>query len=215
MGQRQSPGGHRRGEVVPQPLAVGVTAIGDDARRLERDDLPGVQAPPPQPVRPRVMQGQRAPLVEEALVERRGGLRGGGQEQERLALEAVLGQLGVDQGVPAAGGRETGDPGGPGAEGLVRDRTALVAARQRHPVRAVDEMGDVGRLFEQGGPDGLEGRLGADHGEEPEALGVGIAGEGVGRGREARGVDGVEVVGSEDILVPGQGMRRWHGMPPS
>ena len=113
-GQGQSPGRDRRGEVVPQPLAVGVTAVGDDARRLERDDLPGVQTPSPEPVRPGVMQRQRAPRVEESLVERRGGVRAGGQEEERLALKAVLGQLGVDQGMPAAGGREAGDPGGPG-----------------------------------------------------------------------------------------------------
>ena len=56
-------------------------------------------------------------------------------------------------------------------------------------------VGDIGRLFEEGGPDRLEGGLGAHHGEEPEAAAVGVPGEGVGRGGEATGADGMEVVG--------------------
>ena len=43
------------------------------------------QPTPPQPVRPRAVQGQRAAAVEEALVQGRGLLLTGGEQQERVA----------------------------------------------------------------------------------------------------------------------------------
>ena len=119
-----------------------------------------------------------------------------GQQQEVAPLRGVLGQLGIDQGVPAPGDRQPGNLGGPGADGLLRDDAPLVVAGERHALGPLDQVGGVGRLLEQGGPDGLEGGLGAEHGEEPEGVGVGVGvtGEGVGGGVEPRRADGVEVV---------------------
>ena len=121
------------------------------------------------------------------MVERRGVLFRLRQQQEAVLLESVLGGLGVDQGVPAAGDRQAGDLGRPRSYRLVGNDAPLVAAREGHAVRAPDDVGNVRRLLEQRGPDRLEGRLGADHRDEPEAVGLLVAGEGVGGGREAPG----------------------------
>ena len=85
------------------------------------------------------------------------------EQQELFALGGVLGEGGVDEGVPAATDRQARELGGPGADGVRGNDTALKAAGQGRPLGAGDEVGDVRRLLEQGGPDGLEGGLGADH----------------------------------------------------
>ena len=46
------------------------------------------------------------------------------------------------------------------------------------------------------------------HRQEPESLGVGVAGEGVGGGREATGCYGEQVFGVEGVVI------RKHGMSP-
>ena len=132
----------------------------------------------------------------------------GGEQEERVALERVLGHAGVDEGVPAPAHREAGDLRRPRAERLVGDLAAVEAARERRPVPAGEQVGGLRRPLEEGGPDRLEGALGADHREEPESLRVGVAREGVGRGREAPGRDRMQVV-----RVDG-GVGRRHGCAP-
>ena len=114
--------------------------------------------------------------------------------------EGVLGHYRVDQHVPATTHRQLGDLGRPRADGPVGDAAALIATAERHPIGPLDEVGDVGRLLEQGGPDRLERRLGAHHREEPESLGVRVASEGVGGGAEACCVDGVQGFGVECVF---------------
>ena len=112
---------------------------------------------------------------------------GRSQQQQRVPLEGVLGHPGVDQRVPAARNGQAGDPGCPGAHRLLGNRAAVKAAREGPAVRRGEQVCGIGRLLEEGGPDRLEGGLGADHGEEPESLGVRVACEGVDRRRESAG----------------------------
>ena len=122
----------------------------------------------------------------------RGLLLGLRQQQEGVLLVGELGGSGVNEGVPAARDGQPGYLGRPRAYGLAGNHAPLIAAAQRHPVRAPDDVGGVRGLLEEGRPDRLERGLGADHRDEPEALGLVVAGEGVGGGREATGRDGVE-----------------------
>ena len=88
--------------------------------------LAGIQAPPPEPVGPGAVQGQGAAPVQEAVVQPRQVGLVLGQQQEVVTLEAELGQAGVNERVPAATGGETGDAGGPGADGVVGNAAGLV-----------------------------------------------------------------------------------------
>ena len=111
------------------------------------------------------------------------------EQQELVPLEGVLGQAGVDQRVPASRDRQAAYLRRPRPDGVVRDDAALITPTERHALDAPYEVGGVGRLLEQAGPDGLQRRLGAHHREEPEGLGLLVSGEGVGGGREAPGGD--------------------------
>ena len=69
--------------------------VGRDADGLEGDYLPVVQAPLPEPPSPGAVQGERAALVQEAVVQRGGLILGLRQQEEAVLLESVLGGFGV------------------------------------------------------------------------------------------------------------------------
>ena len=91
---------------------------------------------------------------------------------------------------------------------VLGDLAPLIPSGKRHALHALDQVGGVGRLLEQGGPDGLQGGLRSHHRQEPEAAGVRVEGKGVGSGRVASGGDGVEVLAVEDRF------RGNHEVPP-
>ena len=88
------------------------------------------------------------------------------------------------------------------------DLAPLIPSRKGHALHALDQVGGVRGLLEQGGPDGLEGGLRPHHREEPETAGVRVPGEGVGGGGIAARRDGVQALGVEG------GFRGNHGLPP-
>ena len=71
-GQRQPARRHGVGQVFAQLLGLGGAPVGGDAHRLQGNYLLLFQAPLPEPSGPGAVEGQRAALVEEAVVERRG-----------------------------------------------------------------------------------------------------------------------------------------------
>ena len=184
--QGQRAGGDGGGEVGLERRGVGLAVVGDDSHGLQRDDLILGQPPLPEPGGLGVVQRQGTAPVQEAVMEAGGLILVRRQQQELLPLRGVLGQRGVHQGVPAPTDRQAGQLGGPGADGLRGNAAALEAAGERRALGPADEVRHVRGLLEQGGPDGLEGGLGADQGEEPEARGGRVAGEGVGGGGESK-----------------------------
>ena len=94
-GQGEPARRHGVGEVFPELVGLGGAPVGGDADGLEGDYLPVVQAPLPEPVRPGAVQGERAALVQEAVVQRGGLILGLREQEEAALLESVLGGFGV------------------------------------------------------------------------------------------------------------------------
>ena len=87
-GERQPARRHGVGQVLAELLGLGGAPVGRDAHGLEGNDLPFVQAPLPKPTGPGAVQGQRAALVEKAVVQRRGLLLRLRQQEEGVFLVA-------------------------------------------------------------------------------------------------------------------------------
>ena len=87
-GQRQPARRHRVGEFFPELLGLGGAPESRHSHRLEGDYLPVANAPLPQPSGPGAVQGQRAALVEEAVMQVGSILLALRQEQERVLLES-------------------------------------------------------------------------------------------------------------------------------